>query len=153
VLEQTQKRLAATYPTSPQWSWERVQVIPGPKYTKVDIGPEHNMSGKYMIDNATGEIFGIKGYGRIHRGHCYGTLATVGDWYWGGYTGQRRSDFRPADQALFSRTAPQWNCVHYPLDGPHYVPGTGVCAWCGKSAAKIAAEYAAAERCCENCQG
>ena len=152
VLEQTQKRLAATYPDSDQWSWERVQVIPGPKYTKVDVGPEHNMSGKYMIDNATGEIFGIKGYGRVHKGHPYGTLATVDDWYWGGYVGQRRDSFRPVNPDLFGRTAPKWNCVRYPLDGPHY-PSRGNCLWCGKSAEKIAAEWEAAEGCCENCQG
>ena len=152
VLEQTQRRLKVSYPTSPQWEWERVRVTDGPKYTKVDIGPEHNMSGKYMIDNATGEIFGIKGYGRVHKGHTYGTLATAGDWYWGGYTGQPRSDFKPVDQALFDRTAPQWNCVRYPLDGMHYVTADGDCAWCGKSARAISDEYAAAERCCENCQ-
>ena len=153
VLEQTQKRLKASYPTSPQWEWERVAVKPGPKYTKVDIGPEGNMSGKYMIENATGVIYGIKGYGKVHKGHRYGTLATAGDWYWGGYTGQPRSDFRPVDPELFARTAPQWNCVSYPLDGPHYTPGIGGdCAWCGKSAGKITAEYQAAERCCEECQ-
>ena len=45
-------------------------IKPGRKYTKVDIGN----SGRYMIENATGKIFGIKGYGVIHRGHYYGTL-------------------------------------------------------------------------------
>ncbi len=90
VLAQTKERLRASYPDSPQHEWEQVRVVPGPKYTKVDIGPKGNMSGKYMIDNATGEIFGIKGYGRIHRAHRYGTLDTVNDWYWGGYVGERR---------------------------------------------------------------
>jgi len=89
VLEQTQARLRADYPTSPQWEWERVSVKPGPVYTKVDVGPEHNMSGKYMIENATGIIFGIKGYGRVHKGHRYGTLATADQWYWGGYVGEK----------------------------------------------------------------
>jgi hypothetical protein len=89
VLAQTQARLRADYPDSPQWEWERVAVKPGLVYTKVDIGPEGNMSGKYMIENATGIIYGIKGYGKVHKGHRYGTLATVGDWYWGGYTGQK----------------------------------------------------------------
>lgn len=152
VLAQTQTRLKVSYPTSPQWEWERVSVKPGPVYTKVDIGPEGNMSGKYMIENATGIIYGIKGYGKVHKGHRYGTLETAGDWYWGGYTGQPRADFRPVDQALFDRSAPQWNCVSYPLDGPHYTPGTGGCAWCGKSTEKIAAEWKAAERCCEECK-
>jgi len=86
ILEQTQARLKADYPTSPQWEWERVQVKPGPKYTKIDRGPEHNMSGFLMIDNATGEIFGIKGYSRVHKGRRYGTLDTAGQWYWGNYS-------------------------------------------------------------------
>ena len=216
VLEQTQERLRADYPASPQWEWERVSVKPGPKYTKVDIGPEGNMSGKYMIENATGRIFGIKGYGVVHKGHQYGSLDTVSDWYWGGYTGvpaaeaqlrwdkdrngtlrlrtfRRHSDGlhtvftitpalgsddewdvrntgeivagplrfsqakrraeklyadtqpanpgQPTDPELFRRTAPQWNCVDYPGDGPHYTPGAGGCAWCGMTQKQIAAEY------------
>ena len=32
-----------------------------------------------MIENATGVIYGIKGYGRVHTGHRYGTLDTVDD--------------------------------------------------------------------------
>ena len=92
VLAQTQERLRNDYPASPQWEWERVAVKPGPVYTKVDIGPEGNMSGKYMIENATGVIFGIKGYGKVHKGHRYGTLETVGSWYWGGYTGVQESE-------------------------------------------------------------
>ena len=59
----------------------KTTVKPGKKYTKVDVG----RSGKYMIDHETEEIFGIKGYGVIHRGHRYGTLDTVEDWFWGEY--------------------------------------------------------------------
>jgi len=92
VLAQTKARLKADYPDSPQHEWETVQVVPGPVYTKVDIGPAHNMSGKYMIENSTGIIYGIKGYGRVHKGHRYGTLATVNDWYWGGYVGEPIAD-------------------------------------------------------------
>lgn len=62
----------------------RVTIKVGDKYTRVDVG----RSGKYMVDNATGEIFGIKRYGVIHRGHHYGTLDTVDQYYWGGYTAQ-----------------------------------------------------------------
>ena len=58
----------------------KARVRPGKKYTKVDFGG----SGKYMIEDEM--IFGIKAYGVIHRGHCYGTLDTIHDWYWGGYT-------------------------------------------------------------------
>lgn len=84
VLEQTKARIADLY-SQEQADAEVVQVIPGPKYTKVDIGPAHNISGKFMIENATGEIFGIKAYGKVHKGHRYGTLDTVADWYWGEY--------------------------------------------------------------------
>jgi len=52
----------------------------GNRYIKIDVGT----SGKYMIDKA-GNIFGIKGYGVIHRGHQFGTLDTINDWNWGDY--------------------------------------------------------------------
>lgn len=55
----------------------------GKKYARVDVGS----SGKYMIDMATGEIYGIKAYGVIHKGHFYGTLDDIEGWYFGGYVG------------------------------------------------------------------
>lgn len=63
----------------------KTNVKPGTKYTKVDVGS----SGKYMIDTE-GNIFGIKAYGVIHRGHQYGTLDTISEWNWGGYTATRK---------------------------------------------------------------
>lgn len=86
VLAQTQAELDRRYPGSTT----TVNVKPGQAYTKIDVGPAHNMSGKYMVEHATGIIFGIKGYGKVHRGHVYGTLDTIGDWAWGGYTANRR---------------------------------------------------------------
>lgn len=56
----------------------------GNKYTKIDVGT----SGRYMIDS-DGNIFGIKAYGVIHRGHHYGTLETMDKYYWGDYTAKR----------------------------------------------------------------
>ena len=53
----------------------------GKKYDKIDIGG----SGKLMVERETGNIFGIKAYGQIHRGHFFGTLDTIDDWYWGEY--------------------------------------------------------------------
>jgi hypothetical protein len=86
IQEQIQAELRRRFPDSPHmWESEITQVRPGNVYTKVDVGPPHNMSGRYMIDNETGEIYGIKGYGKVHKGHRYGTLDTAGDWYWGGY--------------------------------------------------------------------
>ena len=58
----------------------KVSIKEGKKYTEVDTGS----SGKYMID-AEGNIFGIKAYGVIHKGHHFGTLDTVNDYYWGDY--------------------------------------------------------------------
>ena len=58
----------------------------GGKYARVDVGN----SGKYMVVLATGEIFGIKGYGVIHRGHSYGTLDTIDGYNWSGYHAFKR---------------------------------------------------------------
>jgi len=62
----------------------RVSIKPGKKYVKVDVG----RSGKYMIDGDI--IYGIKAYGVIHRGHCYGTLDTIDQYYWGDYTAVKK---------------------------------------------------------------
>lgn len=59
----------------------RTRIVQGSKYTKVNVGP----SGKYMVEHATGNIYGIKAYGVIHRGHQYGTLETLDEWNWRGY--------------------------------------------------------------------
>lgn len=64
-----------------------VKVVPGRKYSKVDVGG----SGKYMVD-AEGNIYGIKAYGQIHRGHYYGTLDTVNEYYWGRYSAMKKED-------------------------------------------------------------
>lgn len=56
------------------------------KYARVDVGT----CGKYMVDLATGEIFGIKAYGCIHRGHRYGTLDTIAEWNWSQYHAFKR---------------------------------------------------------------
>lgn len=57
----------------------------GNKYTKIDRGG----SGYLMIDNE-GNIFGIKAYGVIHKGHNYGTLDTIEEYNWGGYTAKKK---------------------------------------------------------------
>ena len=64
----------------------------GKKYDKIDIGG----SGKLMNVKETGEVFGIKGYGDIHKGHQYGTLDTIADWYWGWFSPVKMS-LMPAD--------------------------------------------------------
>jgi hypothetical protein len=133
ILEQTQARLREKYPTSPQWEWERTEVIPGPKYTKINRGPEHNMSGFLMIENATGRIFGIKGYGQVHRGHYYGTLDTAGQWFWGNYGPERLTEMRPGecvpipDSALYNRMRKgHRRRTRHELDGELVYDGSGI---------------------------
>jgi len=62
----------------------------GNKYAKINVG----RSGKYMIilpgNPGEGRIHGIKAYGVIHHKHIYGTLDTINDWNWGGYTAERK---------------------------------------------------------------
>ncbi len=77
-------------PARPGCAWV-ARVKPGRKFTKIDVGS----SGKYMVDNETGEIYGIKGYGVVHRGHRYGALETVGQWYWGGYVAFPKPESKP----------------------------------------------------------
>ena len=91
LQRQTNKRLAAdwwkTGKVLPDCFRAQSKIIPGKKYTKIDIGG----SGRYMVVNGSGEIFGIKAYGVIHRGHQYGTLDTINDWNWSEYKAFRRA--------------------------------------------------------------
>lgn len=64
----------------------RTHIKKGRKYTKVNVGS----SGKFMIENTTGEIYGIKAYGQVHKGHRYGTLDTIDEYYWGEYSPERK---------------------------------------------------------------
>ncbi len=88
-LLQTQQmeRIIKDYPLNngrdPIEFWKQdytVKVIEGKKYIKVDVGH----GGKFMID-LDGNIYGIKAYGVIHKGHHYGTLDTINNYYWGDY--------------------------------------------------------------------
>ena len=63
----------------------KVSVKKGKKYWKIDT----KNSGKYMVDEE-GDIFGIKAYGVIHKGHYYGTLDTINDYYWGNYRAYKK---------------------------------------------------------------
>lgn len=57
------------------------KIVPGNKYIKIDIG----YSGRYMIDKKTEKIYGIKGYGVIHKGYQFGNLDTIDQYNWGEY--------------------------------------------------------------------
>lgn len=73
------------YPLSVHAHAMTAKLTLGKKYARVDVGG----SGKYMVDMETGQIYGIKAYGVIHRGHSYGTLDTINSWFWGGYVGRK----------------------------------------------------------------
>lgn len=64
----------------------KTKIKSGRKYINVDVGT----SGKYMVVAETGEIYGIKAYGVIHRGHYFGTLDTIADYDWSGYRASKR---------------------------------------------------------------
>jgi len=64
-----------------------VTIVDGRKYTKMDMGS----SGRLMVENETGIIYGIKGYGQVHKGHRYGTLDTIDSYYWGDYYPMKRT--------------------------------------------------------------
>jgi hypothetical protein len=86
LLRQQQRAFyAKEYPELPLTD---VRLIIGRKYTKVDVFSSQ-WSGKYMIDNDTGKIYGIKAYGVINKGHQLGTLDTIDQYYWGGYRATR----------------------------------------------------------------
>jgi hypothetical protein len=85
LLVQTQQeaRHIASGTTNPDFikNWSKTTVKEGKKFTKVDVGT----SGKFMVENETGNIFGIKGYGVVHTGHFYGTVDTTAEYHWGNY--------------------------------------------------------------------
>ena len=88
VLEAAQiqglKTMGITYAGSEQSVACTIKL--GARYARVDVGH----SGKYMIPLDTEEIFGIKGYGVIHRGYRFGTLDTTSEYDWSGYRASRR---------------------------------------------------------------
>ncbi len=81
IHDQTAERIKKQYHGLDPEIEAKVIIKHGLKYTKVDV----NTSGRYMIDQG-GNIYGIKAYGVIHRGHLYGTIDTINDYYWGDYT-------------------------------------------------------------------
>jgi len=82
VLSQKRERLARDY-SQQQADRGTVEVIPGRKYTKIDVGVPPYLSGCLMVEHETGFVYGIKGYGVPHKQHRYGTLDTTGQYYWG----------------------------------------------------------------------
>jgi len=51
----------------------------GKKYVKIN----DKTSGKYMVEISSENIYGIKAYGVIHKGHYYGNLDSINNYFWG----------------------------------------------------------------------
>jgi hypothetical protein len=83
VQEQIRDRYARKYPTLEP---SLVTVHFASKYARVDVG----RSGRYMVELSTGNIFGIKSYGTIHRGHKYGNVRDTSGWDLSEYVPFRR---------------------------------------------------------------
>lgn len=75
----------------------KTSVVSGRKFTKVNIGS----SGRYMVEMETGNIFGVKGYGQVHRGHFYGTVDTTNEYFWGDYYPERLASPLPKQGSSF----------------------------------------------------
>ena len=57
----------------------KVIAVPKSKYINLDRIDAHATgqvygSGLFMVEIETGAIYGIKAYGKVHRGHYYGTV-------------------------------------------------------------------------------
>lgn len=93
ALEQARERLAQEY-SQQRADAETVEVVPGSAYTRIDRGRGSHVSGFLMVEHETGVVYGTRGYGKVRKGHCYGTLDTTGDWYWGAHYPQPASEAR-----------------------------------------------------------
>ena len=74
----------------------QVSVKPRKKYTAIDIGD----GGRYLVENTTGEIYGVKGYGVPNKAHKFGTIDTIYDYHWGGYLARKVSTKRTLTKLL-----------------------------------------------------
>lgn len=85
LLERQQEERLVAQGMTPARHNVKVTAKTGRRFVNVDIGT----GGRYMVEILTGNIFGIKGYGQVHRGHFYGTLETTGEYFWGDYYPER----------------------------------------------------------------
>lgn len=84
LLTQQRARLAANF-SQEQADHETTRVVHGKVYAKVDVGSYGSYSARLMVEYVTGVVYGTKSYGQVHKGHAYGTLDTIDQWYWGDY--------------------------------------------------------------------
>jgi hypothetical protein len=95
--QQIQYLIGMGYKADSNFRNAKTQVLPGKKFAKVNIGD----SGRYMVEMSTGNIFGTKGYGQVHRGHFYGTVDTINEYFWGEYYPERLASPLPKQGSSF----------------------------------------------------
>jgi hypothetical protein len=88
VLADSRERLAREA-SQEQGDALTVRVVDGKKYAKVD---RDRGCAYLMVEYATGNIYGTKGYGQADTRYFYGTLDTIGEWNWGGYGPKPRKE-------------------------------------------------------------
>jgi hypothetical protein len=93
----------------------KTHVHDGKKYARVDNAD----SGRYMVEMATGNIFGIKAYGQVHKGHFYGTVDTMAEYFWGDYYPERLTAPLPAGRSR-SAACPGLTFAPKPEDEPAF---------------------------------
>jgi len=89
----------------------KVSTRAGRKFDNILIGG----SSRFMVELSSGNIFGTKAYGVVHKGHFYGTLDTTAQWNWGDYYPQRMANPIP-DQGPV-RNIPQLTFAPTPAAG------------------------------------
>jgi hypothetical protein len=67
------------------------------KWGKVYVNIVKGSSAFLMVEISTEIIYGHKAYGQVHKGHVYGTLDTIDEWYWGEYSPVRKSTLKNAE--------------------------------------------------------
>ena len=67
------------------------QVETGRKFDKVFVQGKHQKMGRYMVDRNSWTIYGIKSWAQINPRRTFGTIDTVAQFDWSGYTGNPKS--------------------------------------------------------------
>ena len=67
------------------------QVETGRKFDKVFVQGKHQKHGRYMVDRNSWTIYGIKSWAQINPRRTFGTIDTVAQFDWSGYTGNPKS--------------------------------------------------------------
>jgi len=78
LLERQQAERMVSQGLNPALHNHKVRADIGRKFAHIVCGT----TSKFMVEVATGNIFGTKGVQQVHRGHFYGTLETTGEYFW-----------------------------------------------------------------------